>query len=32
MSWYDQGKFWSGDAIEFVEPFALSGEIAVAQG
>ncbi len=32
MSWYDPGKFWSGDDIEFVEPFALSGEIAVAQG
>jgi hypothetical protein len=32
MSWYDPGKFWSGDAIEFVEPFSLSGEIAVAQG
>jgi hypothetical protein len=29
MSWYDPGKFWSGDAIEFVEPFALGGEIAV---
>ena len=32
MSWYDPGKFWSGDEIEFVEPFALGGEIAVAQG
>ena len=29
-SWYDPGRFWSGDRIELVPPFALSGEIAVA--
>jgi hypothetical protein len=28
-SWYDPGKFWSGDRIELVEPFALGGEIPV---
>jgi hypothetical protein len=28
-SWYDPGKFWSGDAIELVPPFALGGEVAV---
>jgi hypothetical protein len=28
-SWYDPGKFWSGDRIALVEPFALGGEIAV---
>ena len=28
-SWYDPGKFWSGDRIELVPPFALSAEIAV---
>jgi hypothetical protein len=28
-SWYDPGRFWSGDRIEFVEPFRLGGEIAV---
>jgi hypothetical protein len=28
-SWYDPGKFWSGDRIELVPPFALGGEIAV---
>ena len=28
-SWYDPGKFWSGDRIELVEPFALSTEIPV---
>ena len=28
-SWYDPGRFWSGDRIELVEPFALGGEIAV---
>ncbi len=30
-SWYDPGRFWSGDRIELVPPFALSGEIAVRQ-
>jgi hypothetical protein len=29
-SWYDPGRFWSGDRIELVPPFALAGEIAVA--
>ena len=28
-SWYDPGKFWSGDEIRLVPPFALGGEIAV---
>jgi hypothetical protein len=28
-SWYDPGRFWSGDRIELVPPFALSGEVAV---
>jgi hypothetical protein len=28
-SWYDPGKFWSGDRIALVEPFALGGELAV---
>jgi hypothetical protein len=29
MSWYDPGKFWSGDQIQLVEPYHLGGEIAV---
>jgi hypothetical protein len=28
-SWYDPGRFWSGDRIAFVPPFALGGEVAV---
>ena len=28
-SWYDPGRFWSGDHIELAAPFALGGEIAV---
>ena len=28
-SWYDPGRFWSGDRIELVPPFVLSGEVAV---
>jgi hypothetical protein len=28
-SWYDPGRFWSGDRIDLVPPFALKGEIAV---
>jgi hypothetical protein len=28
-SWYDPGRFWSGDRIELEPPFALGGEIAV---
>jgi hypothetical protein len=29
-SWYDPGRFWSGDHLELVPPFALGGEIAVS--
>ena len=32
MSWYDPGKFWSGDEIVLVEPFTLGEEIAVRPG
>ena len=28
-SWYDPGRFWSGDSLELVPPFKLGGEIAV---
>ena len=28
-SWYDPGRFWSGDRLKLVSPFALAGEIAV---
>lgn len=28
-SWYDPGRFWSGDHIELVAPFQLDGEIPV---
>ncbi len=28
-SWYDPGRFWSGDRVELVPPFALAGEVAV---
>src|ERR687896_663161 len=28
-SWYDPGRFWSGDRIELTPPFALGGELAV---
>ena len=28
--WYDPGRFWSGDRIELVPPFALAAEVAVA--
>jgi hypothetical protein len=28
-SWYDPGRFWSGDRIDLVPPFALGGEITV---
>jgi hypothetical protein len=31
-SWYDPGRFWSGDRIGLVPPFRLGGEIAVAYG
>ena len=29
-SWYDPGRFWSGDRLELVPPFRLAGEVAVA--
>jgi hypothetical protein len=29
-SWYDPGRFWSGDRIELNPPFALGHEVAVA--
>ena len=32
MSWYDPGKFWSGDDIVLEEPFSLGEEIAVRPG
>jgi hypothetical protein len=32
MSWYDPGKFWSGDDIALVSPFSLGEEIAVRPG
>ena len=28
-SWYDPGRFWSGDRIALAPPFALGGEVAV---
>ena len=28
-AWYDPGRFWSGDRIELVPPFALEEEVAV---
>ncbi len=28
-SWYDPGRFWSGDRIDLVPPFTLGGEVAV---
>jgi hypothetical protein len=28
-SWYDPGRFWSGDRIQLVPPFALMPEVAV---
>ena len=31
-SWYDPGKFWSGDQIVLAEPFTLGEEIAVRPG
>jgi len=30
-SWYDPGRFWSGDRLGLVEPFELGGEIPVNQ-
>jgi hypothetical protein len=29
-SWYDPGRFWSGDRIALVPPFALGGEVAIS--
>lgn len=29
-SWYDPGRFWSGDHVDLVAPFGLGDEIAVA--
>jgi hypothetical protein len=29
-SWYDPGRFWSGDRIDLVPPFALRAEIGVS--
>ena len=29
-SWYDPGRFWSGDRIELVPPFALGAEVAIS--
>jgi hypothetical protein len=31
-SWYDPGKFWSGDRIDLVPPFSLGGEVAIVPG
>ena len=31
-SWYDPGRFWSGDRIELVPPFSLGGEVGVLAG
>jgi hypothetical protein len=30
-SWYDPGRFWSGDRIELVPPFSLAVEVAVGR-
>ena len=30
-SWYDPGRFWSGDTIDLLPPFKLAGEVAVGQ-
>ncbi len=30
-SWYDPGRFWSGDRIELVPPFRLGDEVAVSR-
>jgi hypothetical protein len=29
-SWYDPGRFWSGDHVALVPPFRLGDEIAVS--
>jgi len=28
-SWYDPGRFWSGDDLDLAQGYALGGEIAV---
>ena len=28
-SWYDPGKFWSGDDLDLLSGFTLSGEIPI---
>jgi hypothetical protein len=28
-SWYDPGRFWSGDHLGLIAPYELSAEIAV---
>jgi hypothetical protein len=28
-SWYDPGRFWSGDRLDLTPPYALGGEVAV---
>jgi hypothetical protein len=30
-SWYDPGRFWSGDRIDMVPPFSLAPEVAVGR-
>jgi hypothetical protein len=30
-TWYDPGKFWSGDRIDLLPPFRLAEEVAVSQ-
>ena len=29
-SWYDPGRFWSGDRVDLVDPFSLGGELPVS--
>ncbi len=31
-SWYDPGRFWSGDRVGLTAPFELAGEVAVRAG
>jgi hypothetical protein len=31
-SWYDPGRFWSGDHVGLVAPFSLAGEVSVRSG
>src|SRR4029453_4112430 len=32
IGWSDPGKFWSGDDLQLIEPFSLTGEIMVLPG